>query len=143
MWPFNTVTDPYGRSNASAAAESAVPHPHGRRAVRDAGEIALQPLELLVTERRKRLRLEVEHVAKADEANAVLLEAVPRPILAVVIELLEIAAEARIERIVFARHRMHTIDFELSQKILRLAEFLGLGKMAHIARVHDELGRFG
>ena len=155
MCPFSTVTDPNGRSSAIACAESAVPQPHGSQIVHSGmcasttigvecetpREIAFQPGDLLVAERRHRAQLEVEHVVEADEMHAALIEAVPGLAIAVVIEKLEVAGRAVVDRVVLARHRVHAIDADFLQHLARLAEFLGLRQMADVAGVHDERGR--
>ena len=157
MWPFSTVTDPNGRSSAIACAESEVPQPHGSQIVHigmwarttigvdgdAAGEIRLQPGELLVAERSHRARLEVQGVGQADEMDAALVEAVPRATLAVVIEELEIAGDAVVDRVVLARHRVHAVDLDLGKELARAAELVGLGEVTDVAGVDDERRRCG
>ena len=116
---------------------------HDRRRARDAREIAFQPGDLFVAELRQGARLEVLHVVQADEMHAALVEAVPRLAIAIVIEKPEIAGRAVIDRVVFARNRMHAIYTDFLQHLTCLAEFLGLRQMAHVAGVHDEGGRLG
>ena len=70
--------------------------------------------------------------------HAALIEAVPGLAIAIVIEELEVAGDAIIDRVVFARNRVHTIDVDFLQHLARLAEFLGFRQVAHVAGVHDE-----
>jgi hypothetical protein len=70
--------------------------------------------------------------------RSALIEAVPRAILAVVIERFEIAAQAFVERIVLARDRVHTIDPDFLEHLGGLTEFLRLGQMTDIAGVNHQ-----
>jgi hypothetical protein len=106
--------------------------------VRDSRQIVFHPGDLFVAERRHRANLEVEHVVQADEMHAALIETVPGPTMAIVIEKLEIAGHAFVDRVVLARNRVHAIDMNFLQDLARLPEFLGLRQVADIAGVHHE-----
>src|SRR5208283_5369085 len=118
MWPLSTVTEPYGRSSASACAESAVPQHHDRGGIGDLRQVGFHPRDLLVAERGHGAHLEVEHVVQADEMHAVLVEAVISPALAVVVEVLEVAADTVIDRVVLAGNGVHVV-MELLQHLAR------------------------
>ena len=62
-------------------------------------------------------------------------------LLAVVVEVLQVAGQAVVERVVFARHGVHAIDADFLQQFLRLAELLRFRQVADIAGVHDQRGR--
>src|SRR5215471_17964587 len=137
MCPFSTVTDPNGRRSAIACAESAVPQPQGSQIVHSGMWASTTTGVECETRARSLVIQAICSSPSAASMPAALIEAVPRPPSAIVIEKLEIPGHAFVDRVVFPRDGMYAIDTDFLQQLACLAEFIRLRQVAHVAGVHD------
>src|SRR3954464_7507628 len=91
---------------------------HDRRAARQPLDVALQPFELLVTERSQSTRLQIHDVHQADEVNTVLIEAVPPRTECSLSEAIEITPSVVFEHVVFAWY-IEDRERQLGQDLLK------------------------
>src|SRR5205823_9235857 len=80
---------------------------HNRRARAAAGNILLEPLELLLAELAELTRLQIHHIDEPDEMHAVGIEAVPAGALGILAVALAIELYLLVDEIVLARHVVH------------------------------------
>jgi hypothetical protein len=82
--------------------------------------------------------LEVEHVDEANEVNAVIVEAVPTRALGALAVAGEIGlAQALVDDVMLAGNVVN-VELGLTDQLVGIVEFVGLGEMGDIARMDHE-----
>src|SRR5262245_147550 len=112
------------------------------RAAREPLDIALQPLELFGPERAEPTGLEVDDVDKADEVDAVLIEAVPARTLGALAEALQVAPAIVLEHVVLAWD-VEDGERQFGQHLLQRVKLRRLRQMRQVTRMKDKRRRLG
>ena len=155
MWPFSTVTEPKGWSSLQRARrivrapaplridrpERDVREDDDGRALRQAREILLQPVELLLAEHAEAAFLDRGDIHQADEMHAFLVEAEPAGAVRALAEALEILRAVVAQDVVLAGHEEDLLGFAVLEHLLEIVELLGLRELREIAGVQDEIRR--
>ena len=109
-----------------------------RRRVRFVLDIVGEPGELVGPEPSKAAGLEVDHVDEANEMNAVIVEAVPTRALGALAVTVEIGlAQALVDDVMLAGNVVN-VELGLTDQLVGIVEFVGLGEMGDIAGMDHE-----
>src|SRR5579859_3844685 len=105
-------------------------------------DIVFKPFELVIAECAETAGLEVHHVDQADEVDSVLVEAVPARAFGVLGVALAEHFSVIVENVVLSWHKENLLVGSL-QNLVHGIELFGIGKMADVTGVQNELRRIG